>query len=79
MWLLIEEFLIALIMLVFCTQILFPVLVNRPIFPIFRWRKITKLKVQMTDDQEREQWLDSMVESDKGEDKNGYEKSSNDI
>ena len=52
---------------------------NRPIFPIFRWRKITKMKAQMTDDQEREQWLDSMVESDEGEKKNGYEKSSNDI
>ena len=78
MWLLIEEFLIALIVLGFVTQVLFPVFSNRPIFPILRWRKITKLEARMKDEAEQAKWLDSMVESDEGEKKNGYEQSSSD-
>ena len=81
MWLLIEEFLIAFVMLVFVTQIMMPVLMNKPIFPLKRWRKITKMKATRMDQEDLKDYLDSMVESDEGveaskEKKDGYEQSS---
>lgn len=69
MWIIIEEFLIAFIMLVFVTQIMMPVLMNKPIFPILRWRKVIRERARQKEALELEEYLNSMVELDKGEEK----------
>lgn len=50
--LLLERLLLAMFLLMVVTQVVVPMLLNRPTFPIFRWRRLNNELSELADEEE---------------------------